>query len=423
MNFTLLIVYSVALLLLLLLYQKRKKTFDAGSLSILIFVICSVASVLSYTPHYSYNSFLFPLIYLFVTLYLSFKPICKFDFNKTVIVFPKQKIIEYISWFFVICTIIGASISSNNVIEGIQRVIIDESYGLDTYNHMLDKVLSSGSGISNLPIIIMNAMYCIAVLLLFILLTYDRKKIVLIILVSLSILYGAVKYLSIGERGGIVNRALIIIASYICIKNYLTESIRKKIRWIGFMAALLIFIPFIALTNSRFRETETGSVNSIYNYAGQGTINFCKYALNDNGIRYGDRTIPLFKRMLFIPNVPKNFLERRDKYPYLKINDEVFSTFIGDFAIDFGPIFAFLLILFNSVALSSLIGKYKYRIRFHYFLLFHFYLCVVVQGPSLFQFADTGNLAIIMYFLFYLYFKYAKTYPTMNEIKTINNNI
>ena len=131
------------------------------------------------------------------------------------------------------------------------------------------------------------------------------------------------------------------------------------------------------------------------------------YALDNNGIRYGDRTIPLFKRMLGFQNVPKNFIERRAKYPNLKLNDQSFSTYVGDIAIDFGPYVAVVIICFFSVLFTRLLAKRKQGYKFHQLLLVHFvlYICVI-GGLKLFPYSDTGgNLKIIVfiaaYFLFY----------------------
>ena len=81
---------------------------------------------------------------------------------------------------------------------------------------------------------------------------------------------------------------------------------------------------------------------SIEWYYGQSFLNFNNYGLDAGGIRYGDRTANFFKSFLF-DDVPHNFVERREKYSHLKIDDYYFYTFVGDFTIDYGPILAVLL--------------------------------------------------------------------------------
>lgn len=413
MNAYFLLVYFIALLLLFIRYEKKKRCFDAGSLLIVVFLVCSFATVISYRPNYEEISFFIPLIYLFIALYLSFKPILRIQ-PTTEIVFPKRSLVDVFSWIFVACSFLGMATSSTNVVEGLIQVVTNESYGLETYHNMLSNVEGAGHTISNLPMVIMNAMYAFASLLFFVHLTYEKPNKVLVLLLGFTLFYGAIKYVSIGERGGLINRALVVLVSYCSIKEYIPEKLNKSIRIIGVVVGVLITVPFMALTNSRFADTEEGSTNSIYNYAGQGTIFFCRCALDDNGIRYGDRTVSLFKRMLGFPNVPHNFLERRDKYPQLKINDEVFSTFVGDLAIDFGPIVAFLLILLVSFLLSNMVKQYSKRIFFHHFLLLHLSMCIIVQGASLFQYSDAGNLTILFYLLMYIFLKYSNVYVSPN---------
>lgn len=422
MNQTYLIIYSVLLLIVFIFYQKRKKTFDAGSLLLLVFFVGSIFSELIYYKSFNDGSFAFPLIYLFAALMISFAPIMKFR-DSIPIVFPRRSLINLLSWIFVVSTIWGMLTSSNNVIDGLRNVLLDESAGLEMYNGMLDSVENQGHTIHNLPMIIMNMMYSFAALLLFVNLTFEKPNKLLVVLIAFSLFYGAIKYISIGERGGLVNRSLVVLISYVCLKSHLSDSINKKIRRIGIIVAVALFVPFMALTISRFGDTYGGSTNSLYNYAGQGTIHFCQYGLDDNGIRYGDRTMSLFKRFLGFPNTPHNFLERRSKYPHLKINDEVFSTYVGDFTIDYGPILAMIIFILYSILMTNMVQRHSNRIMFHSFVLLHFSMCVFVQGVSLFQYADTGNLTILLYILLYFYFKYANVYTEKRKVAYADNSM
>ncbi len=105
--------------------------------------------------------------------------------------------------------------------------------------------------------------------------------------------------------------------------------------------------------------------------------------------------------------MPKNFVERRAKYPNLRINDGVFSTFVGDFTIDFGPVIGSLILLFFTV---FVLIKTKIRdgiIRFHQLILLHFVMNVcVIGGLKLYPFSDVGgNLQLIVYFIAYILFR------------------
>jgi hypothetical protein len=148
-------------------------------------------------------------------------------------------------------------------------------------------------------------------------------------------------------------------------------------------------------------------MSTIYYYGGQENLYFNKYGLDNGGIRYGDRTFPLFKRILGFENVPKNFMERRDKYPHLKISDEVFYTFVGDFTIDFGPIIATFIFLFFTLFVVINTKIRNGIIRFHQLILLHFVMSVcMLGGLKLYPFSDVGgNLQLIVYFIAYIFFR------------------
>lgn len=404
MNIFSLYLYSISLLLTLLIYQKKKKCFDAGSLLISAYCVSSFCSIIYYNDIlYIHNegNYFFPLVYLFIMLIISLKPIMNFDNQERLLILPKRIIIEGFSWLFIISTFLGSLFSDNSVFDGLILLMIDESAGLEMYQGMLDNAATAGSGISNLPTIISNAMYSVAVLLAFINLTYIKKKKFLICCIFCALLWSALKYVSIGERGGLVNRMLQIVVTYFGVKNYLREDTNRIIKKIGLVVIVLVSLPMIALTVSRFGDSEKGAGTSVISYAGQSTVNFAEYVFDNNGIRYGDRTVSLLKKIVGFDNVPENFLQRRAKYPHLRINDEVFSTYIGDFVLDFGPIITVVIFIFISLYLNQKIRMVSGKIYFHNFLLLHFIMCVCIQGISLFQYADTGNLTIIVYILFY----------------------
>ena len=105
-------------------------------------------------------------------------------------------------------------------------------------------------------------------------------------------------------------------------------------------------------------------------------------------------------------NVPGNFWERRDKYPNLKINDEVFVTYVGDFTLDFGPYLTPLFFILFTLIVLKITRIQNGIIRFHRLIILHFLMCVCFIGSiKLFYFADVGgNLQIIVYIFLFLFF-------------------
>ena len=128
--------------------------------------------------------------------------------------------------------------------------------------------------------------------------------------------------------------------------------------------------------------------------------------MDAGGIRYGDRTLNLFKRLID-PSTPKNFIERRDKYHNLEIDDYYFTTFVGDFCLDFGPIVTvFIFVIFNLWVISQIRPR-DGTLKLHQLLLIYFAMCICMQGGmTLFAFSDTGNLKMIILILLYVYLRY-----------------
>ena len=112
-------------------------------------------------------------------------------------------------------------------------------------------------------------------------------------------------------------------------------------------------------------------------------------------------------KRLIDPSTPKNYVERRDKYPHLYIDDYFFVTFIGDFTIDFGPYLATFIIIAFGLIIMSRIRIRDGSIALYDLILLYFAVCVSIQGGmTLFSYSDTGNLRIVAFLMLYAYLRY-----------------
>ena len=405
-----LIMYVLAWAIVLICYQKRRRIFDGGSILILSYFAYAVLSYLLYNSKDGASLFkeltFFPFVYLFIMLLLAMSPVLTFDGRRVKdISEPPKRVIRNVALLFIIPTIISLPHSIQHISEGLTLILLDTTSVGQMVDEGRDFVAETGhGGLQNIPVVLSAAFYEIGTFLFFfLLLKREKKSRWLIVFLGIGIVLAVFSSLASGSRGGPIGYLLIIAGTYFMLKHFYSDKLNKIVKYIGVILCFIILIPIIAITIGRFGEDNSSS--SALFYTGQSNLYFNNYALDDNGIRYGDRTIPLFKRMIGFSNVPHNFVERRKKYPNLKINDEVFSTFVGDFAIDFGPILAFLIFLFGSIMIN-----YKTRMRlngvisFRQLLLLHLVLCICINGGVLFNFADTGgNLKLIAYFIVYLY--------------------
>lgn len=406
-----LILYISIWIITIIAYQKKKQYFDAGSLILFSYLFYSIVSLILFnSPLYTFNGItLFPFIYLYLMLRLAFMPILKYDSNKIdKIQNPNILLFNTLSIFIILVSLIQLPKVYSSFSTNIYRLILDSSGGIDMYNESLSRNLSTGDGnITNLPYIFSSAFRNIGILLFFYYLTIEKRSKLILAGLATSILINLLSSVAIAQRGAIFEVLLSLILSYFVLRKFIHSRINRIIKVVGIFVIIASTIPVIYMTISRFGDNEGGELSSLYFYVGQENLYFNNYGLDNGGIRYGDRTFPLFKRILGFDNVPINFWERRIKYPDLKINDEVFIGFVGDFTLDFGPYIAPLIfIIFSLFALKKTRVR-KRRLLFHQLILIHFvmYLCML-GGMKLYPFSDVGgNLQLIVYIFLYIVFR------------------
>ena len=411
------LLYITAWIVTIIIYQKKKKHFDAGSVILFSYLLYSIASLILYNiKDNTFNTFneiyLFPFIYLYLMLMLATWPILRYDYNKiNEIQRPSTILINSISIIFIVASLFHLPTIISDFSEGLIKLLISSSAGQELYDTgMIDSDKIGDGTISNAPAIISSAMSGIGTLLFFYYLTLKEYNKVIVIGLFLSCIVGILTSISRGQRGGIVETLLVMIISYFALRKFIPIKINKRIKIIGISLIIIVAVPLIALTNSRFGEVESnngGSSDSFYSYVGQENLYFNNYGLDDGGIRYGDRTFPAFKRMLGFDNVPDNFMQRRQKYQNLKINDEVFYTFVGDFTIDFGPTIALIMFIVFTLFMLKKTRIRNGRMQFHQLILLHFVRSVcILGGMKLYAFSDLGgNLQLIVYILAFICFR------------------
>lgn len=406
--------YVGAWALTYLRYRKIKKGFDAGSFIILSYLFYAIVSVIWFRNPFSNGMYLpirfSPFLYLYGMLFISLTPLIKYNSKDiSVISIPDPLIVHSISWVIVISTVIAIPSIIDNLSSGLTRILSDSSAGADLYSESLISAENTGRGINNLTSIISNALADIAVFLFFYYLTLEHPSKLLLVGLFLSCFFSMVLPIASGARGGVVRSVFTIFIAYLLFRPFIRKKYLKPLRIMGIVIFILVSVPFIALTNSRFEERDGGSLASNERYLGQANLNFNNYGLDAGGIRYGDRTFNLVKRVFF-RDTPKNYLERRAKYPHLKMDDGVFSTFVGDFTLDFGPIGAIIIFLFFNFIICRMTRIINGKIAFHQILLIFFSACICAQGGfSLYSFSDTNGLKIVSLLIVYFITKYGKT--------------
>lgn len=395
-------------------YHLLRFKLDGGSAIMMTYILYAIFSILSMNDFLFGDLYLplkvFPYVYLYVMLIIALSPAIYNHLNPTnTIEDPNSRIPMFVS-----IIIIGSSVMLlpeiiANFSDGLVKLFTDVDAGKDAYTEQIEESASEGgSGISNLTAIIYNSLMDLPAFLAFFFLTKKNKNIFLISGLFFAVIIGLLLPIMRGQRGGVVVCTLTMFLAYMMFRCYLSVLVNRIVKSVGIIVIIIISLPIAAITISRFGGDNIGpGVGGYINwYVGQGNIYFNNYAFDNGGIRYGDRTMNLFKRLVD-SETPKNYDERRWKYRHLNCDDNWFSTFVGDFVIDFGPVLAIVIfIVFNCYVLYNIRPRGD-TIKLHQLLLLYFSMCICMQGGmTLFSFSDTSNLRIITFALFYAYLRY-----------------
>lgn len=392
-------------------YHFKHHSLDAGSGIIFMYILYGIISIDSLNdPIFSMsyeNLTLFPYLYLYAMMMIAILPIINVHFHPTyTIEAPNTRTLQALAILIVVCAFLQIPNIASNFSSGIVKLFTDADAGKDAYMENAKGAADSGAAISNLPAVIYNSLSDLAIFLAMYYMTINTKKI-WIILLWIAVGIGLLLPIISGQRTGVITGILTIIGAYLLFKRYLRKNTNKLFKKIGIIAIATIMLPVGAITVSRFGDRAGGTVTSFLNwYIGQGSLYFNNYGLNAGGIRYGERTANLFLRIIK-PDVPKNYVERRDKYHNMEIDDHLFTTFVGDFTLDYGPIIAILIFI---AIYGWIYHKTKDRsesIKLHQLLLLYITMCISMQGGMyLFNYSDTANLKIVTYALLYGYLRY-----------------
>lgn len=408
-----LITYFLLWIATLIIYWHRKRVLDAGWIILCAYVGCTGMSLwlFSMPPiYYEYEPLhLFPFLYLFGMILLALWPVLRFDSNRiTSIEQPNMRILDMIVCLIILFSIAYVPTLLDLVRENkISQLFSNSEAGSEMYLESMMEAENGGSGINNLPSIVVNVFSDITILLLFYYLSLPKKKWILISGLMLSSFLYVVTPIFNGQRGNVIIALLTIVVAYFLMRTYFSTRLRRWLDILGIALIIGVSVPVIAITMSRFSWRDGGAIGSVVYYMGQAPLNFNNYGLDAGGIRYGDRTFNLAKRLVN-PDTPKNYVERRDKYFNLKMDDYIFYTFVGDFTLDFGPYIAPLIFILFTMLILKYTKPKENQIAFHQLLLIYLVACICMQGSFyLFAYADTAGLRVVALFILYFLLKYS----------------
>ncbi|MCQ2368916.1 MAG: oligosaccharide repeat unit polymerase [Paludibacteraceae bacterium] len=396
-------------------YHNKRKYWSIGTFLLLQCVVLAVLAIASFYAPTSgwkpYKSFLhiFPFIYLYIMFMLAMYPVLKFHEEQYKLT---EEPVNFIIVPVIILTLIGF-LQIPEIIElfksSITTLVDSKQGGAHLYAQMRDNAHTSGHSATNILAIIGNSTSEICVFL-FVYLHTLKKKFTLCKIGLFSIFAcSSVRGLASGSRYIVLLAFISLIACLVLFRPYLTKRNLSNLKTLSIVCIVIAALVVGAITISRFgnnSKNKNATTQSVLWYTGQSMIFFNNNGLDANGIRHGDRTINLFKSF-FDEDTPRNYVERRKKYSNMALDDYVFYSFVGDFTLDYGPFWAFIIFIIAAIVLRYKTKVYGNNVEPHKLLLIFIIVNCCLQGSmTLFPYADIGgNLKLILFFIFYEYLK------------------
>ena len=396
-------------------YNKRhRRYFDGTSLIIMLNIVYAICSIVIYNdPIISNDAFYTdatfgPFIYLFVAQLIVMVPLLKNENKILTITRPSLYLLKWFAYVYIILAVLQIPFIYQDIRDGLYILLSSENGGSYLYNNRMNT--TNGVGylfyymFTDIAILVFFYMSSVGIINKFL-------KYGIIMAVSLSL----IRPISMGLRTETVMRLLSILVSYFIFNRFIPNKLNNVLKKQGLIVLGVVLTLFFILTASR-AKTSVGSY--IMEYAGQGNLYFNSYGLDAGGLRNGDRTAWLFKRYLGY-DVAKELQETREKYSHMKLDDGHFSTYVGDFTLDYGPIWTLIIFSLFSIIMLKIINIKNGKIYFHQLLCMYFIMCICIQGGFyLFSYSYGGNYVIIAFVFMYLLF----LFDSKSLIKQNNKN-
>ena len=354
-----------------------------------------------------YKVTFWPFVYLYIAELIILYPLLRYRDNEIVQIEDVNiKLVKTYSYVYVISAIFRFPTIFSHISTGIAILVSGLDGGNELYKASHDMTYTGVGFIESTAAIIYNVFTDLGVLMFFYLLSVKDKDPILRYGFILAFIATLLLPISMGLRTGVIMQSLIIIIAFICMRQFLPKETSKKFIRYGSIVGSSIFALFMILSISRFSWREGGTSTYFLSYAGQAPLNFNERVLDAGGIRYGDRTANTFKQILGYSNVPTTITGVRDKYPSLRIDDSLFTTFVGDFVLDYGPITTLIIFIVFTIIITSCTKNRGPSIPFHKIIALYFVMCVLVQGGFyMFNYSFKNNYTIIAFVVTYYLFK------------------
>ncbi len=401
-------VYTITLLI----YYVKSKSFNVGTLILLLYSFTAWASVLfynhnlfRYSIHYSKITLL-PFIYLYIVLMLFFYPFLKFKSNNIKYIKPPNPnkfsviiigltIVQFFDFLLQIPSI--NQILHNNINWGETRSVIYENedwfwfnkYSLLSHIHLLAGALT--------PLVLTLAFYSY-----FVLQVRNKWNAIFFYVTILTLV---INQILVAGRGMLLIRIIFLLSLVLLFRGFIPEKKLKKLKFLSIAFVVPFIFFFISVSQSRFSEYAS---YMYYKYAGENYINFNGLMYHNlKGTTNGTAYFTFFTRVFNPDGI--NYNTSLEKWEYIQnktnVSGQYFYTFVGAFCFEFGKVGTLLLAIISSILVGGVLSKSK-QITISLILFYSTGIYILINGVFFFILqGSAGNLTIILMFILMVAFK------------------
>lgn len=159
------------------------------------------------------------------------------------------------------------------------------------------------------------------------------------------------------DRTEIIHYGLMFLFSLVFFQRFITKGMKKFLLLTTIPTLAIGIVYIIAVSTSRFENTEEGASGSMLEYAGQSYVNFCYfYDYHDRELYYIEREFPMTSYFIFKDQYTDTKEERSAKEGFFI---GVFASHVGSWFLDTGAIGSLLICIVFAVICCFVIKRYN----------------------------------------------------------------
>lgn len=353
----------------------------------LLSAICSIPALYfgDYIEPYQ-GKYWFAMIKFSLLVLLFLTPFLIFNENKVQkMVLPSRGFLDFFSVLIILLSFYAIFFYA-----GAARSVLS-SADIAAYRNMVASGEEySGGGIFNTIASVSSSLYVFALLLFFIYVSIEgiKTRAVLLFVSSFSEMFHIFTF---AGRDGVVFWLFSFVFLWGMFSAYLQREEESKLKRTFVMASLLMAIPFMMISTSRFGDSSDGTAYSLFSYMGQSFVNGPLYFGIDNPPVQNSGFV-LINEIFHIKSGSIGLMQIGDwkswTFGTLVVSlHQKLNGYWGLISFELAALVLFLIVM----------GRKKYSLRLNHIFIYILYFQVLSQGVFYFrQFTRGGNLFILL---------------------------